>query len=324
MSWLDEFTVLPVKIDFQAVEDFSLPPFKGSTFRGGFGYSFKNAVCVAGKRPCEDCILYRACVYSYVFETPRPNGANVMRKYQKIPHPFVLRPPLNRDNDIRQGQVFSLGSVLIGKAVEYLPYFVLVFEVMGQRGLGSDRGVCSLVRAHCGREVVYEPDGKPMTGVPPLKGKDIFDRHPQAPKNITLEFTTPLRLVRNRRILDEIGFQDVFRTLLRRLALLSTFHCKNEPDVDFRNIIAKSAEVRTVKHELRWQEQSRYSTRQNARMSIGGLVGQVTFEGELEPFYPYLVLGQFLHVGKNTSFGLGQYILKSSETGQPLAALDVF
>jgi CRISPR/Cas system endoribonuclease Cas6 (RAMP superfamily) len=42
-------------------------------------------------------------------------------------------------------------------------------------------------------------------------------------------------------------------------------------------------------------------------MKMGGFVGEITFQGELEQFLPFIALGEYIHVGKGTSFGLGKY-----------------
>ena len=42
-------------------------------------------------------------------------------------------------------------------------------------------------------------------------------------------------------------------------------------------------------------------------MQLGGLVGRVTYAGDLTEFVPFVALGAYLHVGKNATFGLGKY-----------------
>ena len=39
-----------------------------------------------------------------------------------------------------------VGLVLVGRALDYLPYFIYAFEEMGQRGLGAGRGKAALQR----------------------------------------------------------------------------------------------------------------------------------------------------------------------------------
>ena len=59
--------------------------------------------------------------------------------------------------------------------------------------------------------------------------------------------------------------------------------------------------------DLQWQDWERYSNRQKTRMTLGGFVGRVTYRGVFQPFWPFLLLGTFVHVGKGAAFGLGQY-----------------
>jgi CRISPR/Cas system endoribonuclease Cas6 (RAMP superfamily) len=42
-------------------------------------------------------------------------------------------------------------------------------------------------------------------------------------------------------------------------------------------------------------------------MKLGGVVGEITYEGDITAFMPYLKAGEILHIGKGTSFGLGKY-----------------
>jgi hypothetical protein len=79
--------------------------------------------------------------------------------------------------------------------------------------------------------------------------------------------------------------------------------------VDYRGLIEEATNVKLVKDETRWEEWARYSTRQGRRMEWGGITGEATYEGGLAPFWPFLVFGQWTHVGKGCTFGLGQYRL---------------
>jgi CRISPR/Cas system endoribonuclease Cas6 (RAMP superfamily) len=59
--------------------------------------------------------------------------------------------------------------------------------------------------------------------------------------------------------------------------------------------------------EFSWCQWDRYSNRQQQKMTMGGVLGHLTLTGELAPFLPLLHLGQWLHVGNKTTFGMGQY-----------------
>jgi CRISPR/Cas system endoribonuclease Cas6 (RAMP superfamily) len=65
-------------------------------------------------------------------------------------------------------------------------------------------------------------------------------------------------------------------------------------------------QVAITAQSLHWEDWERYSTRQEDRMKLDGMVGSIRYTGPLDPFLPYLRLGEYIHVGKNTAFGLGQ------------------
>jgi CRISPR/Cas system endoribonuclease Cas6 (RAMP superfamily) len=45
-------------------------------------------------------------------------------------------------------------------------------------------------------------------------------------------------------------------------------------------------------------------------MKMGGFVGEAEYRAEMAAFVPLLKLGEKVHVGKATGFGLGRYTLQ--------------
>jgi hypothetical protein len=103
--------------------------------------------------------------------------------------------------------------------------------------------------------------------------------------------------------------------VIRRISLLSYFHCGCELPRDVASFLETARAVTTRDARLRWQAWERASTRQRRRVPMGGFLGQVTYHGDLAPFWPWLVLGELVHVGKGATFGLGQYRLEPAGVG---------
>lgn len=312
----------------EAIDTLALPDYKGSTFRGAFGYAFKKIVCALRKNDCHDCILKTKCIYSYVFETSPSEGADIMgmNKYLKIPHPFVIEPPEESIRIYSPHDILSFNLILIGKASDYLPYFIYTFDELGKSGIGKRKGKFRLLKVESVEKTVYSGEDKTIrdVGIERLdipenidfnRRAAVFPALPQGENiegqdSVALKFLTPARISYGRDLAVKLEFHIFVRTLLRRLCLLYYFHSGTQaPLWNHKQIIAEAENVSIERDHLRWHDWERYSSRQAVRMKMGGLIGDIKYKGNIDPYLPILKAGEILHVGKGTSFGLGKYVL---------------
>jgi len=319
MTLPSNFNLNIYQLTVQSLEPLNLPVFKGSALRGGFGITFKRLVCQYPSRCGEKCQLGNDCPYGYIFETTLPPDATVLRNFQNIPRPFIIQSPTNQRAGVPFGMNLIFRLVLIGQSNKYLPYFINVFRELGQVGLGKQRGRYRLLSVELIHpferviEPIYLADSE-LIRVPDLAitAESIAVYAANLGSNhLALNFLTPTRIKYRGEFIEQgPSFQAIVQNLLGRVSSLSYFHCGQKFEADFRGLIDKAAEVKIVESETRWQEWSRFSGRQKQRIEMGGLVGRVTYEGNLKEYLPLLALGELIHVGKGTVFGNGQYEIK--------------
>lgn len=290
----------------------ALPPHKGSTFRGGFGHVFRRVCCALRQEECKTCRLREQCPYAYIFETTPPSNTQVLSKYESIPRPFLIEPPLDKKTEYASGELLSFHLLLIGNAINYLPYFIIVFREMGEAGLGRGRRPFTLRNvAAVGinkEESIYTVETNVVRNVDlSFTGNDLLKRIPANARRMTVIFETPFRLKDDGRLALSPEFHIFFRQAMRRISALSYFHQGKPLKADYAGLAARSRKIALEENNTLWQDWERFSRRQQQRMNMGGLVGTAVYEGHLDEFLPWLALGEQVHVGKNAVFGLGKY-----------------
>lgn len=297
-------------------EPMDLPRYKGAVLRGGFGTTFKRLVCIQrDPATCTPCRLGNVCPYGYVFETSPPEGSEVLSNLSDVPTPFVLEPPADTRTWYEPGEHLDFDLVLVGRGIQYLPYFLAVFEALGEAGLGRRRARFNVERVEAVQPLSGERAAVFAAGDERVRGEtksvtsgEVAAEAARLPAaRLTLRFLTPTRLKHRDHFVSQPEFHVVVRSLLRRVSSLAYFHGGELWETDFRGIIEAAEAVRTARQETRWVDWERYSTRQGQRMNLGGFVGEATYEGELGPFRPLLALGALIHVGKAAVFGNGKY-----------------
>ena len=289
-----------------------LPAYKGSTFRGGFGHAFKRAVCTVREGDCAKCMLQSKCVYSYVFETKLFSQSEQL-KNTHVPHPFVIEPPLEEKQRYGIDDKLDFHLILVCRAIDYIPYFIFAFEELGRIGLGKNKGKYRLekvisINENKDRDIlIYDGESHIREAWAVIDSADLL-RSQLNYHQISLRFLTPTRIKYKGKLTKNIDFEIVMRNLLRRLSWLAEVHCDEKWDMDWKGLINRAKErVKTVHSDLWWHDWERYSQRQATKLKMGGFLGEITFEGGLAEFVPFLKLGEYLHIGKGTVYGLGKY-----------------
>ena len=312
MTVLKSFRVARFELALRALDPIKLPPHAGSTLRGGFGRAFRRIGCAAAALGAEQCALGDRCPYHYIFETPVPAGSPILAKVGTAPRPFVIEPPLDTRGVYERGDCVTVGLVLVGRAIDYLPYFIHTFEQLGAAGLGPGRGrfrVDSIASVPVSgfSTVIYDGSRRRLATDVPTSGVDQLPQPPKDCVSITLVLLTPTRLVHDGENATPADFHVLFRNVLRRVNFLNHFHCGGELCQEVTSFIAVAQAVRTVDARLQWQQWDRYSARQDRRVPMGGFTGSLVYVGVPPTLWSWLAFGEYVHVGKGATFGLGQY-----------------
>ena len=312
-----------------------LPEYKGSTFRGGVLTAFKSAVCMMPHGQCEICPLTDHCSYYSLFESIKVTSS------LGVPMPYIIEPPLTERRMFDAGDALEFSVALIGKATVY--WKLLIFAV---RRLGQTCGIGRRVDGRRGRFRLKRVDsvGLNDSTVTVYSAQDDFqhdlpimlteeevsqwnggkhgNKETKGGGNQTqysIRFLTPVCLIENvrensstvhKRLVTELDFPLLMRALIRRLGGLSAAYCDGGR-FPLSHLLDLASEIHTAEFSLVREDIQRYSRRQQKRHPIDGMKGTLRLEGNLEPFLPYLRLGEWLHIGKKTTFGLGQYQIES-------------
>lgn len=313
-EWLNRFKIVKFSFNFRAEENGNLPRYLGNTLRGGFGITFRKIVCSDRNRDCRTCDQSTNCVYPYIFETPGNEGNDKFSSYSDVPRPFIIEPDDNQKRVVIRGDPLQFRLILVGKAIDYLPYFIFCFDKLGKNGIGSRRIAFELDEV-CGFNFLqnrwiklYDARERILKGDLPIITANELSY--ESKDTLTLNFLTPTRIKYRESYITNMEFHVMMRNLLRRISMLMLCHCDSVLDIDINELIEESKTVEVLRWDLRWQNWTRYSSRKKELMELGGFIGNVTYKGNFDKFMPFIALGEQIHIGKGTTFGLGKYVIQ--------------
>jgi CRISPR/Cas system endoribonuclease Cas6 (RAMP superfamily) len=293
-----------------------LPDYAGSLLRGQFGAALRGVACMTRQPVCGGCPLLATCPYTRIFEA-QPPPAHSLQKFSAIPNAYVIEPPPIGGKDLAGGDTLVFHMVLAGDALAQLALIVFAWQRALAQGLTRSRSAAELLTVEWidvtgAAHPVWHRD------VPVLIDHPAALVVPAAPAGslnaLTLHIQTPLRLQQQGQPLrvDQLTPHALLAALARRVALVMEFHAQQPEWGHAVPEQVRLAESLSDKRELHWHDWTRYSSRQQQEMTLGGVLGRWTLHGSngaLTALWPLLWLGQWLHVGKNATMGMGGYTL---------------
>lgn len=300
-----DLTLGHYRLQVVADESIHLPGFAGAMLRGALGHALRELSCMTGQAECDGCPLLNNCRYPALFE-PKLVGV-VDARQPTPPPPYVVRSPVAEPRTYQPGETFAFEIVLFDLSSADFELMLRAWQRALWKGLGTRKGRARLVQvqqARSGEWVELLQPGAGQWSMLPLSL--AAPGPPETLSSVTLRFVSPVRLQHRGRLClpEQLDASIVTGALRRRLQhLLAPLTIPAWFDADSLQL---SANMRLY----RWERQS---SRQGRNIRLDGLLGDVHLTGpDLAYWWPWLWLGQYTHIGKNVSHGMGQYQLTAS------------
>jgi CRISPR-associated endoribonuclease Cas6 len=244
--------------------------------RGAMGHALKKVTCINPSYKCEGCFVQTSCLYYNFYEQ-----SNNFHKYRF-------------DITLGSGK-FDFGLYLFDDACDGLAYVLSALEMtLVEIGLSKENYTFTDIEFFLNAQSIYENASFTSLDIP-VKTLELDNFCP----NVKIKLQTPLRIKKHNKFLrDEVAIEDILRSIYQREQEI--FYAKKVFKLDYKPSYASNIKL------LKYQELLRKSNRQNKRMNMDGIVGEIAIMGLDKESYRLLKLGEVIGVGKQTVMGLGK------------------
>jgi hypothetical protein len=284
-------------ITLQAQRPIAWPHFAGSRIRGAWGRALRQAACITGKPTCEGCAVRTQCAYGVVFDPAIPAQP--------------LHPSFQNGIPAYLIQVSALG------ARQLQPGEAIGFTLRLLAGTESHHNLVEHVLRDTVNQHLFKPGDCALQAIE-RQNLPVAEAAPETegPKlsSVHLQWLTPMRLQHQGKPLfrpQDLNAATLTSAVWRRYLQWCQLAHQTPSATQAPLDAARHCTLDT--RGLQWHDISRYSNTQQKHLPLGGLLGRSVLTGPssaLKTLLPLLRLGEQLHIGKETVFGLGQYQLQ--------------
>ena len=303
-----DFSFVHLRFTIQTSDIYTLVSY---LFRSGPDYAeaFRRLVCRGNSPECSNGPGCADCPYCVLFSQQPGADPSAVRCHQKPPLPFIFSFPANGAAP-KQANDFTCTLVLVGKALNQTTVFISAFRSLlangHKAGLFAEAAV-SLVESldfHGNPTAIAQGEVAPDTGsLVTLDAQGVVDSRCRPSDAVGVAFITPLKLAKTGKIMYSFDAGQFVRSLMRRVSALTYYYCDYEMRDNFREYAHAANRIELLEDNFYYADTvRRYPT-------LSGVMGDGVLNGDFNELMPFLALGEYLHLGKGASYGMGQYRL---------------
>lgn len=308
---------------FVARGDIAFPENPVNTVRGALGYQLKQLAC-AQKRGgslntiCKGCDFEEKCGYALCYETSQRHMPEWFKELgSDVPNLMIIEAGFEGNKTFDAGESFQFLIRLFGQAINSVGYLILAAQRAGSGGLTKDRVVCDMQKIidpttealvwNCEKDSLKIPEPSRLELTHP-------NLQEQETGEIKLSFVTPVAFKDREtgRISEKPDFGRLIGSLVRRYTVFEASEGRRV-DWKFKEITALARNVKLSDLQVKPAYWERFSTKQNKRIPISGVVGEATYEGPVKPFVELLNAASLIRCGRSVAFGQGNVKIQVNE-----------
>jgi len=303
-----------ISFRFRALAEISFPANPVNTFRGALGFQLQRLTCIQRKsseQGCRACGAALNCAYALCYETsPCHIGREFMAGNADVPHLMVIDAGFPSNQALVAGSAIEFSIQLFGRGIDMAPYIVVAAQKAGQAGLTRIRVPCELelVTDEGTGEAVWSSAEDEF--IMP-KAQELLLAEPLLlagePGEVRLKFITPVAFKDQARgnLTMEPDFSRIVGSLMRRYTAFEASEGR-QLNWNFAEISRLARQVKLSGINLEPVYWERFSTRQQQRIPIAGVIGQACYTGPVAGFIDMIRAGEVIRCGRSTTFGQGR------------------
>lgn len=285
---------------------------------------------------------------------PKEESHKLLGGQKEVPQPFIIIPPtpvkksdkpknwsqkrLANFNEDYQENLFSRGEtlefsiLLIGKATVYWAKVLVAVRLLAENGLGESRVPFVLTEAFAhdanGQTLKIFSVENPRIRISQISAISLVwlvelqlsilkNKQTVFGESLKIEFQTPTRVRIADQINSEITAFDLLKKITERLEFLAFLHAPILQKIDYRPMLKNAEGISSRPNAIKKYLYEQFSNSKNGKTRREVVLGEIVLQNDLPTeFLPFLVAGEIINVGSNTSYGFGRFAMKFCDNNE--------